>query len=156
MTTFEKSMQVLSALFGRDFTFVLATSKDNAPSVRVVDTFYDGSLFWIVTYANSNKVREITANPHVALCNDFHIFKGKAYNAGHPLKEENQEIRGKLIKEFAPWYFAHNNEDDEHMCYVRVEPETGVFHQDGTGYRVDFVHQTAEEFPFAPDIEMIS
>ncbi len=154
MTTFEKSMQVLSNLFGRDFTFVLATAKDNRPSVRVVDTFYDGSVFWMVTYTRSNKVREIMENPHVALCNNFHIFKGKAYNTGHPLRAENQAIREILIKEFAPWYFAHNDENDEHMCYVRIEPETGVFHKDGTGYRVDFVHQTAEEFPFTPEIEI--
>lgn len=154
MTTFDKSMAVLSHLFGKDFTFVLSTVKENIPSARVVDTFYDGNVFWVVTYANSNKVKEIEANPHVALCNNFHVFKGKAYNAGHPLKGENKAIREILIKEFAPWYFAHNNEADEHMCYVRIEPVSGVFHQNGTGYRVDFVHQTADEFPFMPEIQM--
>ena len=95
------------------------------------------------------------AESNIALCNNFHTFKGKACNAGHPLKEENKAIREKLIRVFEPWYFAHNDENDEHMCYVKIVPESGVFHKDGTGYRVDFIGKTAEEFPFAPTIKMI-
>lgn len=153
--TFEKSLEVLSQLFARDFTFVFATVQDNEPSQRVVDTFYDDGVFWIVTYALSNKVKELEKNPHVSLCNTFHIFKGTAYNQGHPLKVGNAAIRQKLVKVFEPWYFAHNNEDDEHMCYVKVIPEAGFFHKDGTGYKVDFIHKTAEAFPFSPEIDMI-
>ncbi len=152
MANFEKSLDVLSTLFGKDCLFVLATAKENIPNVRTVDTYYADGVFWIVTYAKSNKVLEINANPHVALCNHFYNFKGKATNVGHPLKEENQAIREQLIKVFAPWYFAHNNENDENMCYVKIEPECGFFHHDGTGYRVDFVQKTVETFPFNPEI----
>lgn len=154
MNIYEKSMTVLSDLFGKDFTFVLATANEDVPSARVVDTYYENGIFWIVTYAKSNKMKDIENNPHVALCNNFHAFKGKAHNAGHPLRAENKDIREKLIKVFEPWYFAHNNEGDEYMCYVKVEPVSGFFHKDGTGYRVDFIEKTAEEFPFAPDIVM--
>ncbi|MCR3922589.1 MAG: pyridoxamine 5'-phosphate oxidase family protein [Firmicutes bacterium] len=76
---YEKSLDVLGELFSKDFTFVLATVKDNLPSLRVVDTYYGNGAFWIVTYAKSNKVEEIENNPNVALCNNFHRFKGQAY-----------------------------------------------------------------------------
>lgn len=154
MTTYEESLKVLEELFSKDYTFVLATVQNNIPSQRVVDTYFNDGEFWIVTYSKSNKIKEIEQNPHVALCNTFHIFKGKAYNAGHPLREENKDIREKLIKIFEPWYFMHNNENDKNMCYVRVKPESGFFHKDGTGYKVNFIDKTADEFPFSPQIEM--
>lgn len=39
------------------------------------------------------------------------------------------------------------------MCYVKLIPESGIFHKEGTGYKVDFGAKTVEEFPFAPDSE---
>lgn len=152
MTIFKESLRVLADLFGKDCTFVLATVKDSIPSARVVDTYFDQGVFWIVTYAKSKKVIEIMDNPNVALCNQFHTFQGKATNMGHPLNEDNQEIREKLIQVFAPWYFAHNNENDEYMCYVKIKPETGFFHKDGTGYKVNFQQKNVESFPFTPEI----
>lgn len=155
MTAYDKSLEVLNSLFNKDCTFVLATSAENCPSQRVVDTYLCGRAFWIVTYALSNKVKELRVNPNVSLCNDFYTFKGKAYDMGHPLEEKNGEIREKLIKVFEPWYFAHNNENDENMCYVKVELEEGFFHKDGIGYKVDFVEKQAKEMPFAPLAETI-
>ena len=153
---YERSLEVLNELFGRDYTFVLATVQENQPSQRVVDTYYCDQAFWIVTYALSNKVKELRNNPNVSLCNSFQIFRGKAYYMGHPLQEENKEIREKLIQVFEPWYFAHNNEQDQNMCYVKIELEQGFFHKDGIGYKVNFIEKEAEEFPFSPQIEMIS
>lgn len=152
MNTFEKSVSVLQELFGKDYLFCLATCSNNVPSVRFIDTFYDDGAFYIVTYAKSQKVIELEQNPDVALTNELYRFTGKAYNLGHPLKESNKEMRDKLIKVFEPWYFAHNNEDDENMCYVKVVPETGFFYKDGTGYKVDFAKKEADEFPFSSDI----
>lgn len=154
MELFEKSRNVLTDLFSRDFLFSLATVKDQKPAVRVIDTYYENGVFWVVTYALSNKVKEIEANPNVALCNNFYSFTGNAYNVGHPLKDENREIREKLIKVFEPWYFAHNDENDKNMCYVKIELTSGFFHKDGKGYKVDFVNKTAEEFPFTPVVEV--
>ena len=156
MNSYEKSLTVLSDLFGKDFQFSLATSVNDKPSIRVVDTYYENGVFWIVTYAKSNKVKEIEANPNVALCNYFYSFTGKAINAGHPLKTENEEIRKKLIKVFEPWYFAHNNENDENMCYVKVVLTNGFFFKNGKGYKVDFEKKTSKEFPFNPDVVVIS
>lgn len=154
MDSYEKAMGVLGHLFGKDCTFVLATAKDNVPSARVVDTYFTDGGFWAVTYASTAKVRELEGNPNVALCNNFYTFKGKAYNMGHPLKEENRKIRGVLSTVFAAWYFDHNDENDPNMCFVKILPQTGYFHHDGTGYYVNFLEKTVKEFPFSPQIEM--
>lgn len=121
MTTYENSLKVLKDLFARDYQFALATSKENIPSVRFIDTFYDDGTFYSVSYSKSQKVKEVEENPEISLCNKLYRFSGKAYNIGHPLSEENQQIREKLIRVFEPWYFAHNNESDENMCYVKIE-----------------------------------
>ncbi len=152
MNVFERSMKVMRDLFSNDCQFALATAHQNIPSIRVVDTFYDEGCFYIVTYAKSKKVKELEVNKNVSLCHQLYNFNGYAYNIGHPLKPENKAIREKLIHVFKPWYFKHNNEKDENMCYVKVELTKGFFYKDGKGYKVDFVKQEASEFPFKFDI----
>ena len=155
MIIYKKSLEVLQELFARDYQFALATSNDNVPSVRFIDTFYNDGSFYIVSYAKSQKVMDIEKNSKVSMCNKLYRFSGAAYNIGHPLLEENLEIREKLIKAFEPWYFAHNNENDENMCYLKIELKEGFFYKDGTGYKVDFENKKAEEFPFQFDIALI-
>ncbi|MDO5292544.1 MAG: pyridoxamine 5'-phosphate oxidase family protein [bacterium] len=156
MSTYQTSLTVLEELFQRDYQFVLSTCKNNMPSSRCVDTYYSDGSFWIVTYAKSQKVTEIMHNPYVSLCSNLFRFSGKAYNCGHPLQEENAAIRSELIKAFEPWYFKHNDEGDQAMCYVKVELEHGFFFKDGKGYEVDFLAQEAKEFPFKTDIMLLN
>ena len=59
-----------------------------------------------------------------------------------------------LAGAFEPWHFACNDEGDSNLCYLRIVPESGFFHKDGTGYRVDFINGTAAEFPFTAQVEM--
>lgn len=143
--TYNESMKVMSELFGKDYHFAMATAKDNIPSVRFVDTFFEDGIFYIVTYSNSQKVKDITENSQVSFSRNFHRFNGKAYNIGHPLLPENKEIRSKLIKVFEPWYFEHNNEAHENMCFVKVELEDGFFYKNNVGYKVNFLDKTAKK-----------
>lgn len=152
ITTYEKGLNIMEELFAKDYQFALATSNDNIPCVRFVDTFYNNGAFYVVTYAKSRKIKDIEKNPEVSLCNKLYRFNGAAYNIGHPLSEENYSIRKKLIEVFEPWYFAHNNENDENMCYVKIELKQGFFYKDNMGYKVDFEKRKAEEFPFTFDI----
>lgn len=154
MTAYEKSLEVLRELFEKDCTFVLATARENVPSQRVVDVCYMGGAFWVVTHGRSAKVREMKANPCVSLCSSFHTFKCKAHFMGHPLLPANQAAREALAGAFEPWHFACNDEGDSNLCYLRIVPESGFFHKDGTGYRVDFINGTAAEFPFTAQVEM--
>ncbi|WP_157047808.1 hypothetical protein [Cellulosilyticum ruminicola] len=61
-----------------------------------MDIYYTDEAFYIVIYAKSQKVQEIEVNRHVAICKDLYRFQGEAYNIGHPLKEENEEVVAKL------------------------------------------------------------
>ncbi len=149
---FENAIRIMKDLFSKDYQFALSTSKNNIPSSRFIDTYFDGDSFYIVTYRLSQKVTEITSNPNVSLCSrKMHAFSGQAYNIGHPLITENAEIRKTLIKAFEPWYFKHNNEDDENMCYIKIHPTTGFFHKEGTGYKINFTEKTVLSFPFSFD-----
>ena len=155
MELYNKSIKVMNELFAKDYQFALATSNNNMPSVRFVDTFYDNGSFYVVTYGTSKKVKEIEANPNISLCNKQYRFHGMAYNIGHPLESHNAEIREKLLVAFESWYFKHNNENDKNMCYIKIELSSGFFYKDGTGYLVDFTNHEAEEFPFEFDIVII-
>lgn len=155
MDTFEKAMNVMNELFAKDYQFAMATVKDNVPSVRFVDTFFYNGSFYVVTYSKSQKVQELEKNNNVSLCNKLYRFNGKAYNIGHPLLEENKAIRERLIKAFDPWYFEHNNENDENMCYVKIELKDGFIYKDGIGYKVNFQSKEAEQFSFDFDIILV-
>lgn len=155
MNEYNQSLTVMNALFARDCQFAFATASQYVPSVRIVDTFYHDGDFYIVSYANAQKVKEIEQNPHVALCRHLYKFSGTAVNIGHPLLPQNEAIRAKLIEVFAPWYFAHNNEQDAQMCYIRVSVTRGFFYKDGHGFDVDFVSKTAKMFPFEDNIDDI-
>jgi uncharacterized pyridoxamine 5'-phosphate oxidase family protein len=152
MDTYEEALKLMEELFARDYQFALSTCSGDKPSVRFIDTYYKDGSFWVVTYRKSRKVKDILQNPNVELCYKLFRFSGKAYDMGHPLKEENLEIRKELIKVFEPWYFAHNDENDENMCYVRIDLESGFFYKDGKAYAVDFINKTSRVFPFEVDI----
>lgn len=153
MSNFDRAIDVMTDFFGRDYQFCLATVSGDVPSQRYVDAFFDGENFYVVAYGLSRKVREISENLNVSLCcRRMHSFVGKAYNIGHPLKAENAAIRSKLIRGFEKWYFLHNNEEDENMCYLKIVPVSGFFHKDGIGYSIDFEKKTAEIVPFVTDI----
>ena len=152
MNVYEEGLQVMEKLFAKDCAFALATAAAGAPDVRMVDVFYDDGSFYIVTHENSAKARQIAENPAVSLCAQCFRFYGEAKSVGHPLKPENAGIRAKLMRAFAPWYFRHNDENDEGMCYLRAELKKGFFYCDGTGYDMNFADKTAQSFPFVFDI----
>lgn len=151
MNVFEKAMGVMEELFAKDYTFAFATVNNDIPSVRFVDTYFETDSFYIVSYSNTQKVKELVENRNVAMCNELYRFEGLAYNIGHPLEPQNMEIREKLIKVFEPWYFAHNNENDSDMCYIKVELKNGFFYKDGIGYKVNFNTKEVEESTFEFD-----
>ncbi|MDO4568435.1 MAG: pyridoxamine 5'-phosphate oxidase family protein [Clostridia bacterium] len=153
MNEFERVRLIMDRVFSCDMIFAFATCVNDIPSVRCVDACYYEGRFYIVTYASTNKVRQITENPRAAMTNkQMHSFSGLARNIGHPLKPQNSEIRNALIPVFADWYFQHNDEGDDDMCYIEFEPQTGFVHDGGMGYRVDFENRTAVGFPFESQI----
>ncbi|MDY5014656.1 MAG: pyridoxamine 5'-phosphate oxidase family protein, partial [Eubacteriales bacterium] len=45
--------------FGKDTIISLATTEDNMPYVRYVNAYYENGAFYIITYALSNKMRQL-------------------------------------------------------------------------------------------------
>jgi len=37
------------------------------------------------------------------------------------------------------------------MCYIRIDPTAGFFHQDGKSYQINFTEKTVRAFPFTFD-----
>lgn len=148
----EEYEKVLVKLFQKDTPFALATCKENCPTVRMVDFYYKDGAFYGVSYGTSRKMKDIEHNAKVALCKDMYRFEGEAYNIGHPLLATNKVIREELIKAFEKWYFLHNNEQDKHMCYMKIELNNGFFYADGIGYQVDFKSNSVKNIPFTYDL----
>ncbi len=154
MDEFRKIEQLMIDIFSRDYQFALATTNLDDISNRYVDTYYHEGCFYVVTYQSSRKICDILIHNKVALTSrNLYSFQGNASNMGHPHLTENQVIREKLIQVFEKWYFKHNNEADQNMCYMKIELSKGFVHHEGKGYAIDFTNRTFNEFPFISSIE---
>jgi|LGOV01.1.fsa_nt_gb uncharacterized pyridoxamine 5'-phosphate oxidase family protein len=147
---FDKFLKKIIRQFGKDRNMALATSLEDVPSVRIIDTYYLDSSFYIATHESSEKVQQIMKNKYVSLCTNLHEFQGEAINIGHPLDEENKEIREVLIEAFSNWYFAHNDESDPKMCLIQVKLNTAFTYFNKIGYNVDFRTKDVTSYPFDP------
>ena len=130
---------ILYERFGKDSIFALATTIDNIPYVRNVNTFYFEGAFYVLTYGLSNKMKQIRLNPNVALAGDWFTAHGKAVNLGYFGKKENEFIAGKMQEVFSEWIDnGHNNFEDVNTCILRIELTEGLLFSHGTRYEIDF------------------
>lgn len=127
----------MDARFGCDSLIALATMEGNTPHVRTVNSYYEDGSFYIVTYALSNKIRQISENPTVAICGEWFTAHGIGENMGHILKHEN--LANKLRTVFAAWYDnGHTNEQDPNTVILRIRLTDAVLMSHGTRYDLDF------------------
>ena len=147
--------------YGQDNIMIMATvSKDLVPRMRVLDLFYHEGSIYTVGHKMTRKSEDILINPVVTLQNGWNEFVGPAINIGHPLKEENKEIREVFIKMLS-WYFDVNDESDENTCYLKITPTNAIFddRENKKRYLIDFVNNTYKETWFndhvASKIEMV-
>ncbi len=135
----EVTRQIMDERFGMDNVISLATSVDNMPYVRYVNAYYENGAFYVITYAHSNKMKQIEKNPTVALAGDWFTANGKGVSLGWFGKEENKEMAKKLRKVFAEWIDnGHNNFADENTIILCIQLEQGVLFSHGTRYGIDF------------------
>lgn len=135
----EKAQEIMKERFGHDNLIALSTIHGNFPSARTVNAYYDDGAFYIITYALSNKMKQIEINPNVGICGDWFTAHGKAINLGWFCKEENKEISEKLREAFREWIDkGHNNFDDENTIILCVKLTDGVLFSHGTRYDIDF------------------
>ena len=130
---------ILLQRFEKDSIIALATSIDNTPYVRNVDTFYADGAFYVLTHGLSGKMQQIAQNPTVALSGEWFTAQGTGINLGYFGKPENASVANKMKQVFSAWIDnGHNNFDDENTCILRIQLIHGVLFSDGTRYEIDF------------------
>lgn len=131
--------QLMEERFQKDTLIALATVEDDKPYVRTVNSYYEDGSFYVVTYALSNKMRQLKKNPSIAICGDWFTATGTGENLGHILSAQNASLAARLRTAFASWYDnGHTNEADPNTCILRIHLEEGVLFHHGTRYDIIF------------------
>lgn len=133
----EQAEKILTERFGKDNVIALATAENNVPYVRNVNAYYENGAFYIITYALSNKMKQISDNPTVAITGEWFTAHGKAVNLGFIGKPENTSIAGKLKAVFASWIDnGHTDLNDENTIILCVKLTDAVLFSHGTRYEL--------------------
>ena len=126
---------IMNERFGKDCVIALATEDKGIPYVRYVDAYYEDQCFYIITYALSNKMRQICNNPVVALAGEWFTAHGKGINLGYFKKPENKHIAERLREVFAEWIDnGHNDFSDENTIILCIQLTDGLLFSHGTRY----------------------
>ncbi len=135
-----ETKEIMNERFGKDNIIAIATVKDGMPHVRNVDGYYEDGAFYVITYALSNKMKQIEENPNVAISGDWFTAHGKGINLGWFCKDENKDIAEKLRKAFREWIDnGHNNFDDKNTCILCIRLTDGILFSNGKRYDIDFM-----------------
>lgn len=131
--------KILIERFSKDSLISLATAADNMPYVRTVDAYYDNGSFYVLTYALSNKMKQIEANPNVAISGDWFTAKGKGINLGYLFKHENKAVSDKMKTYFAAWINnGHNDLKDENTVILQIKLTEGTLTVNNEWIDIDF------------------
>ena len=135
----EKTAQIMAERFGSDTVLPLATSENNVPFVRSVNTYYEDGAFYVITYALSNKMQQLRSNPVCAIAGEWFTAHGRGESLGWFGRPENAAIARRLREVFAGWIDnGHNNFDDENCVILKIALTNGVLFSHGTRYEIDF------------------
>lgn len=142
----EKIYKIMNKRFGHDTLLSVATTINNIPYVRIVNSYYEEGAFYTITYALSNKMEQIKLNPNVAVCGEWFTAHGAGENIGYIRDESNKEIAAKLREAFASWYDnGHTDENDPNTCILRIKLTEGLLFDNGVRYDVDFKNNKIHE-----------
>lgn len=136
----QQAREIMKERFGHDTLIALATVDGDTPWVRAVNSYYEDGSFYVVTYALSNKMKQLERNNKIAICGDWFTGHGTGENMGHILLPENKEMANKLRTAFSAWYDnGHTNESDPNTCILRIHLTDGVLFSHGTRYDIEFL-----------------
>jgi len=152
MNYYNESIMVMKELYGRDVAMSLATVNGDKANVRVINAYYNENIFYITTYGLSNKMKEITINPNVALNHNMFVAHGLGKNIGNPLEEQNRELRKQLKHVFFAFYDKHVYEDDINTCILKITLTDSLVFAHDYKYFIDFKNKTATREKFIIDI----
>ena len=154
MSRYEEGLKLIEESCGNSKDNVIALStiaiqedsnQNPFPCVRDVDAYYEEGVFYITTWAKSNKILQIEENNTVAFAVCFEGISGIgiAENLGWVLEPKNNEIRAKLRKAFADWYDHANNEQDKNCIILAIRiTKVSIFRDHGAvRFNLDFVNK---------------
>ncbi len=144
--TYEIAIDIMCERFSKDSLIAIATMDGEGLHNRMVDAYFEKGSFYITSNALSSKVKQIEANPNVAICSiEWFTGHGKAINRGWILAPENTEIRLKLREAFSEWYDMANNEEDKNCCIIEIRLTNGMLIKDhhALRYKIDFQNKSA-------------
>lgn len=134
-----EAQEIMTERFGHDNLIALATCDQNIPNVRAVNAYYENGAFYVITYALSNKMKQISNNPTVAITGDWFTAHGTGINFGWFGKDENCELSKKLKTVFASWIDNGDSDfSDENTIILCIRLTDGVLFSHGTRYDIDF------------------
>ena len=145
MSKYDDAMKLMAERFSKDSLIAIATTDGKRLYNRTVDAYWQNGAFYVSTYALSNKMKQIEANPQVAVCAvDWFSGHGAGKNLGWVLEPQNAEIRAKLREAFV-WYDQANNEQDKNCCILEIRLSDGMLIKDhhAIRYQIDFANQSA-------------
>ena len=135
----QEIQKIMDERFGHDTSVSVATEQDGIPSVRIVNGYYENGSFYVVTYALSNKMKQIEKNPVAAVCGEWFTAHGIGENLGYIRDARNTEIFAKLKAAFSSWYDnGHINENDPNTCILKIKLTDAILFSNGTKYELEF------------------
>lgn len=140
MTQFPlEAQKIMNKRFGCDRLISIATAVDHIPYVRAVDAVYMDGCFYIITHAQSSKMKQIQQNPLVAVCGEWFTGHGTAENRGYVLLDQNKDIYQQLRQSFESW-IDNGHIDDSNMDTILlcIHMKTGVLYANGIRYDIEF------------------
>jgi len=152
MNKYNKANETLTNRYGKDTYFSLSTICENHVHIRIVNGYYENGCIYVITSALSNKMKQIEANPNVALScgipfQGYLNARGNGENLGHVLDEKNEHLTTKLRGIFSGW-IKEVNENDENICILCIRltdaSYVGNEKEEFVGYKIDFVNMAAE------------
>ena len=72
-----ETKKMMDERFGQDSIIAVATVKDGEPYVRNVNGYYENGAFYVITYALSEKMKQIEKNPRVAISGEWFTAHGR-------------------------------------------------------------------------------
>lgn len=94
-------LEIMNERFRKDTVLALATTVGDVPSVRMVNSYYENGSFYTITYAVSNKMKQIEKNSKIAICGEWFTAHGTGENLGWICSESNKPLAEKLRNAFS-------------------------------------------------------
>lgn len=154
MSKYEEGLKAIDNVCGNNKDNVISLSTISTdlsingqpqPCTRDVDAYYEDGVFYVTTWGESNKMRQIAQNNAVAFSVNFEGIYGVGVgeNLGWVLDPKNAELRQKLRTTFAAWYDVANNEENENcvILAIRMTKVTVNIDHGAVYYALDFVNK---------------